>query len=215
MKKSESDLQAWKITGPKGAVDHPNRLITLRPPPEVQAIPIEVSLLLPITDGNRTLLKAVAGLPITPYCALGLCLVDPFLNMTTLSNRLNDQGIRWVVNFPSVAQHEPAFESYLNDVDLGLHHELDRLCRFKELGFRTLAVMCHSKDAAAISGCNPDAVVHVPNVASFLSGVPKAMELETKETAMRKALNAHGWTGPFLNYCVSKTSHSGSALIRP
>ncbi len=217
MKNSVVNLLKWQIIGRKNADDHPDRLITLRPPAAARAIPVEVAMLLPVTEGNRALLKAVEQKPVTACCALGLCLVDPFLNLATLSDRLTKLGVRWVANFPSVAQHEAAFESYLDDVDLGLRHELDRLGTLKGLGFKTLSVMCHNKDAAAIAATNPDAVLHIPNVASFLSGVPDAPDLAAKEETMRAALIDYGWTGTFLNYCVSqdKPSTSGPALIRP
>lgn len=215
MNTSKSQLLDWEIVGPSDGSPSPKRLITLHPPSAVNSIPYEIALLLPINDGNRILLQAIAEQPMTPDCALGLFLVDPFLNMATLSDRLKTQGVRWVTNFPSVAQHDPTFGSYLNDVDLGLRFELDRLKTFKSHGFKTLAVMCQSRDASEIADCDPDMVVHIPGVASFLSGIPDSKQLAAKELAMKDALRDHQWTGPLLGYHVSHTRPKGPALLRP
>lgn len=207
----------WRLHPGNATAQLPRRLFAAHPHNASAALPVEVAMLLPTQARNRQLPDQPLPVADPAESVLGLCLVDPFLRLDIVADQMHRHGIGWVSNFPSVAQHDPAFLSFLSDVDAGSSDELARLKDMKDRGLKTLAVLCHERDAAAAVQSDPDCIAYLPNVASFVAGFPSLDERTTQKNAIAAALRAQGWTGPFLHYAQTQEvpDLAGPALMRP
>lgn len=81
-------------------------------------------------------------------------------------------GARWIVNLPSVAQHEDEFRRLLSEVDLDHRREMRALARIGAAGLDTLATVCRPADVEAAGTAAPRALFALPPVAAYGDGVP-------------------------------------------
>lgn len=214
---AENSYLEWRIHRGDATAALPTRLFAAHPRNAAAALPVEVAMLLPTQARNRHLPDHALPVSDPADSTLGLCLVDPFLRLDIVADRMQRHGIGWVSNFPSVAQHDPAFLSFLSDVESGFSDELARLKEMQDRGLRTLAILCHARDVPAAVQSGPDCIAYLPNVASFVAGFPSPAERNAQQSAIATALQGAGWSGPFLRYALpEETPHqTGPALVRP
>lgn len=216
---SENETLEWQIHATPDQTALPQRMVALTPNVANTDLPLEIAMLLPTQSRNRQSLHEGLLGGLAPNSALGLCLIDPFLHLETLMDRMFQHGIGWVSNFPTAGQYDPAFESFLDDVDLGFAMEMSRLQKLKSHGFRTLAVLSQSKQIAALLDTQPDAIAFVPPIAAFFDGLPSLRERQQQELAIETELTKLGWSGPFLRYRTlpehSEENADFLALLRP
>ena len=157
-----------------GLGDAPKRLVTRALPASHRRLHVAVSLLLPSGDGSD---PSVLGAGAFDEAA-GLFLGSPLVRADRLADALLEAGFGWVCNMPTVAQHEPSFTGFLDDVAMSLDRERHVSAVLAKRGLRVL----HAVARLPLSEAPVDAMLVVPTV--------DGRSLQASD------LERHGWSGP-------------------
>lgn len=111
---------------------------------------------------------------VDPAAALGLVLADPLLHVARAGAAMRAAGLRWVCGFPSVAQHEPAFQQRLEDVGLGASREREAARRLREHGVRPILCVSTPDHAAAAAAAGAAGLLIAPTTAVDAPAPPLA-----------------------------------------
>jgi len=197
------DCLRWPLVLRSGraaaGADWPQAILTLEPQLRHESMPREVGLLLPTTDGPKSLIDAVTADPGRCEDAmLGLFLASPFLNLALTGSRLNRVGVDWIANLPSVEQQDQEFSQQLADVGLDRGRELDCLAAFRAQGFKVAAVVADEPGAAAALAVEPEAMIVLPRVADFAAGFPSLRQRGAAARSVAAVARGSGWSGLLL-----------------
>lgn len=94
--------------------------------------------LLPVVDINGGLFAAIEHNALPPLDAVGLLLVDPFLNVADAARKLERCGVTAIANVPSVANYIGEAGRAFDAVGYGFEDECRVLERFVRMGFEAL-----------------------------------------------------------------------------
>lgn len=119
--------------------------------------------MLPVADVNGALARALETGPAPPD-AVGLLLVDPFLNLPDMAALLKAAGLRAVANYPTVQTLTGESARALASVGYGLEQECALLHRFGELGFETVGYAASPAAALALVQAGVSRLVAYPGV---------------------------------------------------
>ena len=185
----------WGCVGQSTNTNLPTGFITLSPAFFDPKLPAECHGLLPSGDGSRGLLEVIASEPgVLVDRGIGLFFNDPFLNITQISNFLDQHQISWITNLPSIAQHDPEFRSDLRDVGFSVQAELRCLAQLRRPGLRTMAAISSSNHADMLADFPADAAVVVQTTSelqvSFPSFGQRLARLESINEVLQKQKSA-------------------------
>ena len=205
------DCLSWSLVLRVGrvAADLPRAILTLEPQLRHESMPREVGLLLPTTDGPKSLIDAVtADAARCDGAMLGLFLASPFLNLAVTGRRLRQAGVGWIANLPSVEQQDPEFSQQLADVGLDRGRELDCLAEFRAQGFKIAVVVADGAGASAALAIEPAAMIVLPRVADFAAGFPSLRQRGAAAREVAAAVRGAGWSGLLLGLAeASEADH--------
>ncbi len=181
----------WECAGKSANTNLPKGFITLSPAFFDPKLPAECHALLPSGNGSRGLLEAIAREPeIAVERGIGIFFNDPFLNITQVSQMLNQHQIGWIANLPSIAQHDAEFRSDLRDVGFSVQAELRCLAQLRRPGLRTMAAISSTTHADMLADFPADAVVVVQTTSelqvSFPSFGQRLARLESINNVLQK-----------------------------
>lgn len=178
------------------SVGHSNPASILLPDiAPIAGLPIELAGLLPNRDHNEDMLRgldALAGDLGDPAPLVGLFAADPFLRVNRLAKRLAAQGLRDVVNLPSVAQYGADYSLTLNSLGIGPLHEIETLAQFKALGFRVSVAITCVEDLAAALPLQPRYLLAVPRFGDGASADARTAHLEALAAGLLEACRREG-----------------------
>lgn len=122
---------------------------------------------LPVADINGTLIAAAAsGVLAGVADAAGVFLVDPFLNLVDLAQRLRAAGIHAVANYPSVQILTGESAAALASVGYGFDAECAALARCRALGLEVIGYAASRKAADALLTAGAGRLVILPGFAA-------------------------------------------------
>ena len=138
----------------------PSGFVSISPAFRDDALPLESLALLPGGEGSQGFLQQIVEHPEQlQNMGVGLFLSDPFLNIKLVSSQLKKLSVQWIVNLPSIAQHDEEFRSELADVNISVARELKVLHKFQQQGFHTLAAISTAEHAIALADYPADAIL--------------------------------------------------------
>jgi len=204
-------LLSWRVKNAKTEIlssfAHLERILTFNPGFQPDQIPLEVALLLPTMSSNKAVLEDIQNnQSIAQTSAVGLFLTDHFLNFSNTIATLQNAGVKWVCNMPSVGLHDAEFKQYLSEVGMGIKREAEMLAAFQQQGFNILCIIASESDALQFGEMSPNAICVMPQVSNFATGFPSYNQRKQKEASISGKLDEAGWTGP--NFCYRQESES-------
>ncbi len=162
-------------------------------------MPDEIALLLPTNRGPKDLIQAaVQHQALFRDKMLGLFLAAPFLDLRRESQSLAKADIKWIINIPSVEQHDKEFTQLLSDVSLGHGREIENLAYCRDAGIRVAVVVSDAESAINAIAINPEVLIVLPNTMAYAAGYPSTRQRGTATQIVSQAVRAKGWNGPIL-----------------
>lgn len=208
----------WKIQLRVGSnankVDLPTSVMTVVPGFQHESMPDEVGILLPTNCGPRLFVTNIEhAQPKLEDTILGLFLADPFFNVSREKKRLEQTGIEWITNLPSIEQQDVDFSSQLPDVGLGREREQNSLKNFRAAGFKIAAVVADGDGARDAISVGPGILIVMPRVIDFAAGFPSRRQRGAAAMEVRKVATEKKWTGHLL--CLGDRSEVAHESLWP
>ena len=127
---------------------------------------LDLLAMLPVCDVNGALLEALNGRAPWPAAApaptVGLFLLDPFVRLPVLAERLRAAGVRRVANYPSVQALEGETARGLASVGFSPVEEFAALREMRALGFEIVGFAYGAAAARELAALGASSVVLHP-----------------------------------------------------
>ncbi|MEM9840730.1 MAG: phosphoenolpyruvate hydrolase family protein [Pseudomonadota bacterium] len=165
---------AWKIHERSDERSLPPVILTAKSAAVPSTLSPEISALLPTQKDDGSWLSDMPRIHPQGACA-GLFMADPLHQQKRMLNLLRDAGVGWLINLPSVSQHDAEFETNLGEVGLGPRKELEVLRSYQKEGFDCIAAVSSARDAEFALSLDLKNIAVLPRVQAYESGFPSEL----------------------------------------
>lgn len=174
-------MQSWKIHRKSQVPDLPEVILTAPSGAPVSNLPPELAALLPTRPDEDSWISEIPA-----EACVGLFMANPLSQRNRIDTRLQDAGVKWVTNLPSVSQHDEEFIANLSEVGLGPRLELENLARYLRQGFKCIATVSSPKDATYAASVGLTNFLVMPHVQAYEGGFPSEL---TRNRAVAEVAN--------------------------